>query len=339
MNRKVSERTGHWRVAAILCLLVMTAYGAPFKEASSQPTKRSAAVHRGSTEGASDTLLAGTEWRLLAIQSMDDSVGTARPDPPSKYTMRLNSDGTVNMHLNCNSANGHWSAKPSSEGISGSFEFGPLAATRALCPPPTLDEQIVRQSQYVRSYLLKDGRLHLSLMADGGILIWEPHPNVPFLTEPNKNLEAAILRAEPSYTKAASDAGGGTRSRYVYGRVDLNSDGRDEVFVYLLGPFFCGTGGCNLLLFTETRNGYSLINEFSTSRIPVIVSAQRSRAWRNIIWMKSGGGAKPAYLSHYYNGKRYVPGRSLPADKVPEGLSYLTGELSFDKGIPLEPMK
>jgi len=30
------------------------------------------------------------------------------------------------------------------------------------------------QAPYVRAYLLRNGRLHLSLMADGGILVWEP---------------------------------------------------------------------------------------------------------------------------------------------------------------------
>jgi hypothetical protein len=37
-----------------------------------------------------------------------------------------------------------------------------------------LDERVTGQAQYVRSFLLKDGRLHLSLMADGGIFVWEP---------------------------------------------------------------------------------------------------------------------------------------------------------------------
>ena len=54
--------------------------------------------------------------------------------------------------------------------------------------------------------------------------------------------------SEPAYTRKVVDVQGGTgRARYVYGR--------DEVFVYLLGSIFCGTGGCNLLLFTEARDG------------------------------------------------------------------------------------
>jgi len=105
---------------------------------------------------------------------MDDAIGTVKPTDPSLYSMRLDADGTVSMRLNCNSATGSWHSEPGREPISGSFEFGPIAATRALCPPPTLDEQIAAHAGYIRSYVMKDGRLYLSLMADGGIYVWEP---------------------------------------------------------------------------------------------------------------------------------------------------------------------
>jgi heat shock protein HslJ len=118
--------------------------------------------------------LADTQWRLVEFQSMDDAQGTTRPSDPSLYTMRLDADGTVSMRLNCNRATGTWSAEPSSDPNSGGFTFGPLAMSRAHCPPPSMDEGIARQSQYIRGYLLKDGRLYLSLMADGGIYAWEP---------------------------------------------------------------------------------------------------------------------------------------------------------------------
>jgi heat shock protein HslJ len=121
---------------------------------------------------ASATPLAGTQWRLVEFQSMDDRQGITRPGDGTLYTMWLHGDGTVTMQLNCNRATGKWSANPGADAASGSFEFSPLAATRALCPPPSMDESIVAQSAYVRSYLLKDGRLYLSLMADGGIYVW-----------------------------------------------------------------------------------------------------------------------------------------------------------------------
>jgi heat shock protein HslJ len=344
VNRKSRFVSGAWKaVVMMLALTVLAASDAPgVKGATSpemiSPVPESGSIVRRPSAAVPGNLLAGKEWRLVEIQSMDDTVGTVRPDDPSRYTMRLNGDGTVTMRLSCNSASGNWSAEASTDQSSGGFEFGPLAATRAHCPPPSLDQQVSSQAQYVRSYLLKDGRLHLSLMADGGIYVWEPETEAPFQTKPDKDLDAAILRASPYYTRKVVDVEGGTgRGRYVYGRVDLNGDGRDEVFVYLLGSIFCGTGGCNLLLFTDTNNGYSLINEFPISRLPVIVSAKRTKGWHDLIRLESGSGAEASYVRHTFDGNRYVERESMPADKVPEGKSYLAGELTFDKGISLEP--
>jgi len=119
--------------------------------------------------------LVNTQWRLIEFRSMDDAIGIKRTDDSSKYTMRLNGDGTVTLQLNCNSANGTWSTEAGQDLSNGRFEFGsPFMATRVLCPPPSMDELVLSQAPYVRSFLLKDGRLYLSLMADGGIFVWKP---------------------------------------------------------------------------------------------------------------------------------------------------------------------
>jgi heat shock protein HslJ len=123
--------------------------------------------------GAGGPALAGSSWRLVEFRSSDDAIGVVRPDDPSKYTMALGTDGRVSMRLNCNRANGPWSAKPASED-NGSFSFGNLAMTRALCAPPSLDAQIARDAAYVRTYLLRGGNLYLNLMADGGTYVWAP---------------------------------------------------------------------------------------------------------------------------------------------------------------------
>ena len=39
-----------------------------------------------------------------------------------------------------------------------------------------LGERLERGTQYMRGYLLRDGKLNISLMADGGIYVWEPQP-------------------------------------------------------------------------------------------------------------------------------------------------------------------
>ncbi len=119
------------------------------------------------------TSLAGTSWQLVAIQSMDDAQGTTRIADPTRFTLHFGADGRASLRLYCNRATGTFEAIPATDG-SGSLRFGPVATTRALCPPPHLDERVARDLAYVRSYLVKDGKLFLSLMADGGIYEWHP---------------------------------------------------------------------------------------------------------------------------------------------------------------------
>ena len=163
--------------AALLSGIVLAGCGAPAEKAAAPgetpQASRAAAGSAPATAPAAAAPLAGTAWRLVEIQSMDDAVGTTRVADPSLYTMRLNPDGSVAFRLNCNSAAGTWTAESGPDPSSGRFVFGPLAATMASCPPPSVDEQVTRQAPYFRSYLLKDDRLYLSLMADGGIFVWE----------------------------------------------------------------------------------------------------------------------------------------------------------------------
>ena len=111
--------------------------------------------------------LSGTSWQLVRIQSMDDKVAT--PTDRSKYTMTFGADGRVNMRVDCNRGSGTWKSTEASQLV-----FGPMAMTRAMCPPGSLHDRIVKDLPYVRSYVIKEGHLFVSLMADGGIYEFEP---------------------------------------------------------------------------------------------------------------------------------------------------------------------
>jgi heat shock protein HslJ len=117
--------------------------------------------------------LAGTAWQLLSVQSMDDAQGTTKIAEPQRFILKFGDDGRAALRLDCNRGTGSWEAKLASVD-SGSLTFGPVAATRAMCPPPPIGERLARDLGYVRSYLFKDGKLYLSLMADGGIYEWAP---------------------------------------------------------------------------------------------------------------------------------------------------------------------
>ncbi len=120
------------------------------------------------------TSLAGSTWQLVAIQSMDDAQGTTRIADPARFTLHFGTDGRAALRLDCNRGSGNYEATPATAGDSGSLRFGPVATTRALCPPPQLDQRVARDLDHVRSYLVRDGKLFLSLMADGGIYEWHP---------------------------------------------------------------------------------------------------------------------------------------------------------------------
>jgi len=82
------------------------------------------------------------------------------------------------------------------------------------------------------------------------------------------------------------------RSDHAYGRTDLNTDGVPETFVCRLGTVFCGSGGCDLMLFTRTEaggesgaeaGGYRRIQTVPISGPPAIVSPDRRNGWSDLV--------------------------------------------------------
>ena len=94
---------------------------------------------------------------------------TLTPDDGGKDTIEFSAGGQLAARIDCNRGRGTWKSSGPNQ-----LELGPLALTRALCPPGSLHDHIVKQWGYVRSYIVKDGHLFLSLMADGGIYEFEP---------------------------------------------------------------------------------------------------------------------------------------------------------------------
>ena len=113
--------------------------------------------------------LGGTSWQLVKFQGGDDRV--LIPDDKAKYTIAFGTDGQVSARIDCNRGRGGWRSEGRNQ-----LQFGPLALTRAMCPPGSLHDHIVRQWAFVRSYVIKNDHLFLSLMADGGIFEFEPLP-------------------------------------------------------------------------------------------------------------------------------------------------------------------
>ncbi len=146
MNTSRAAATALW--SAMLLLVACSAH--------TQAVSRNAAADLG-----------GTSWQLVKFQGSDDKTQT--PDDKAKYTITFGTDGRVSARIDCNRGNGPWKSDGPNQ-----LRFGPMALTRAMCPPGSLHDQIVKHWDYIRSYMIKEGHLFLSLMADGGIYEFEP---------------------------------------------------------------------------------------------------------------------------------------------------------------------
>jgi para-nitrobenzyl esterase len=114
--------------------------------------------------------LSGTSWQLVKFQGGDGKILT--PDNQAHYTLSFGSNGALTARIDCNRGRGSWTSP-----APGQVRLSLLALTRAMCPPGSLHDWMVKQLSYARSYVVKDGNLYLSLMADGGIYEFEPIPD------------------------------------------------------------------------------------------------------------------------------------------------------------------
>jgi uncharacterized lipoprotein YbaY len=116
----------------------------------------------GSGDGGAGMAVVGVEWQWQGTQMND---GTAIvPQGPDRYTLLLQADGRAAVRADCNRGNGPYT-------ITGNqIDLGPLALTRAACPPGSLDTRFVQQLDDAVIYFLRDGELYLDLPADSGTM-------------------------------------------------------------------------------------------------------------------------------------------------------------------------
>ena len=125
----------------------------------------------GEPESASG--LVGTSWKLVRFQGSDDT--TLTPDDGSKYTIEFQPEGKLAARIDCNRGAGTWTSEESNR-----LELGTLALTRMACVQTSpIGQRLSKDWTYVRSYVLKDGHLFVSLMADGGIYEFAPIAGAP----------------------------------------------------------------------------------------------------------------------------------------------------------------
>ncbi len=97
---------------------------------------------------------------------------------------------------------------------------------------------------------------------------------------------------------------------------DLNEDNKKELLVAQNGPYFCGSGGCTVLLLSPEGNP---ITTFTVTRTPIIVLRDRSNGWNDLLLQSKG-----KYHRLKFDGKKYPSNPSvapvfdeIPGDELP----------------------
>lgn len=99
---------------------------------------------------------------------------------------------------------------------------------------------------------------------------------------------------------------------------DMNGDGSSEIWVQHNGTYFCGTGGCTLMLLSQQGKA---ITTFTVSETPVVIANESNKGWRNIYINHKG-----KYRLLTFDGKSYPANPSLieASDQIPgDGLPRL----------------
>jgi heat shock protein HslJ len=109
---------------------------------------------------AGDALLTGNVWRWTETVMNDDT--HIKPDAPERYTLEFQPGGMVAVRADCNRGSGSYLLNGSA------LSFGPLAMTRAMCPPGSKDADFLRGLANVQGQLFRGDDLVLALKLDSG---------------------------------------------------------------------------------------------------------------------------------------------------------------------------
>lgn len=118
--------------------------------------------------------------------------------------------------------------------------------------------------------------------------------------------------------------------KFVQFEYDLNGDGINEILVGLVGPYFCGSGGCTQFVLDHEGN---VVTVFSVADYPVIISADKSKGWNDLI-IFSGGKNRTVK----FDGTKYPSNPSVqpaletaPADGLPRALDFINEKYPWFK--------
>lgn len=123
----------------------------------------------------------------------------------------------------------------------------------------------------------------------------------PAAAQPSRDAELHAFLQE----RFAEDRADSPDTRYVAGWADVNADGRPEAFVYMMSGNYCGSGGCNLYIFTPEQGSFYQMARMTVTQTPIRVLNSRTGGWRDLAVGVGGGGMRAHNVILRHQGGTY----------------------------------
>ncbi|UYQ90952.1 hypothetical protein MKQ68_12695 [Chitinophaga horti] len=107
--------------------------------------------------------------------------------------------------------------------------------------------------------------------------------------------------------------------QFSYTQADLNSDGKQEIFVGFRGMYFCGNAGCSMMLLAHDGK---VISRFTLVRTPVYVLKTATKGWNDLLIDTKGGMRIVKWTGSKYPGNPSVQ-PAFQGDAPPDAIKVL----------------
>lgn len=124
-------------------------------------------------------------------------------------------------------------------------------------------------------------------------------------------------------------------TRYYYNYIDIDQDGKDDIFVLVVGPYTSGTGGSSALWVYENDMKLHVKQEFTLVNPPIIISNKITNHCHELVIPYYGGSVMSSYSilqckDDYY--PRVSQGQIKDSLKGITGKAIICDNIALDEG-------
>ena len=132
-----------------------------------------------------------------------------------------------------------------------------------------------------------------------------------------------------------------SETKYYYNYVDLNEDGKREIFVVVMGSYTSGTGGSSALWLQDDQKITTacVLQAFTLIQLPIIISNNTSSGYRELIVPYYGNAANEYRILSNHDGvyDSVEQGRLIMSlDEISGEAIMVDGNASGEYGVKLE---